>query len=124
MGGLTVVHPMLGVAALKAYSAYSHAGIGLALLGTYRKWKSGEESPSGVGRDVVKLGGKVVAGRMADTMSATMVGELRRSGVIDSVAKKTGINSNIYSQMLEGSISEAESQGLDNFAGYEVRRAE
>jgi hypothetical protein len=120
LGGLTAIHPTLGAVASHAYSSYSYESVGIGLFSIYRKWKSGQETGAEAVKDATGVGSGVIAGRAADRTAERMVSELRKSGAIDKIGEQTGVNTKIYSQMLQGSISAAESQGFSELAKYAV----
>lgn len=118
--GLSTGVPPLGTVAIPAYSAYSYAKAGKDLYDVYSNWKSGQRSTVESVKEASGTAASVATGDASDRIAMVMVSNLNESGVIGEIAKQTNVNSNVYSQMLQGSISSATSEGLGEIAKFTV----
>lgn len=124
--GLSTIFPPLSFL-VPSYHLYNYGRFGIALYQLYNSLKNSESvlHRRKIKPSLVKMAepyGNIVSQPVADIISRSLVKSAKEAGIISSVAKSTLIDENVYTHMLEGSLSNGISSGVGNFTAYSVGR--
>lgn len=114
--------PGAGVVAIPAYTAYNCLRLGHAL---YKLYSEGQRETRTTATQFKEATGEIVdyaTAERADVIVDTLISKARQTRIIDEVAKRTGISSIAYSEMLKGSISLAISHGFGGLTKFAVSK--
>lgn len=120
--GLSASVPPLGAVAIPAYMAYSYTRLGYDLYKAYDELSlTGNTEADSVGEASESLG-EFVTEQPADTIASSIVNKVKESGLLEDMAKKTGVEEVIFAEMLKGSTSSALSSSGGELAKFIIKK--
>jgi len=114
--------PGAGAVVIPAYTVYNCLRLGHTL---YKLCSGGERETKIMAtqlKEAVAETADYATADRADAIADTLVSKAQQTGIIDEVAKRTGISSTVYSEMLKGSISSAISHGFGGLTKFAVSK--
>ena len=129
IGALSTV-PAIGPFVIPLYTAYKLGISGKKVIDAYEQAKTDKEQAalSAGEKEVVKyVAGEItgaVVGHSAELMGEGVKTMAQNSGLIAEVAKCTHVNSDIFGEMLQGSVETGIKEGLDAFSEFIIEGRE
>jgi len=120
--GISAAFPPVAPFLLPVYDLFNYGKFGINLLKLNKELSnnSTKKEIKKALRKTAEAQGDITSQPIADIIAGALVSAAQDIGLITSIAKITSMEEKVYTQMLEGSISNGISNGVGNLTAYSV----